>query len=647
MLENFDSDWSPPSHERKAIYNHVNPGKYVFHVRAANSDGVWNEVGAAIKITVTPPWWRTWQAYLIAALLLIGVLYAIHLSELNRYRLRHRIELEYIHAEKEHVEAEKLKELDRLKSRFFANISHEFRTPLTLIIGPLEHWIEEKRIDRNLRRQAGVMRRNARQLLHLINQLLDLSKIEAGGMRMSKVTGDVIPLLKNLTYSFESLARDKKITLTFKTTHETLIVPHDPDSIEKIMYNLLSNAFKFTPEGGRISVQASVSSEKLSKRIEGLDAPEQSSIDHCLLIIVKDSGVGIPKKQLPHIFDRFYQVDGSQTRAHSGTGIGLALTKELVKLHGGDLSVESEKGKGSTFTVRLPIFSDRYSVSGDQSSAASGQYSVTSEQETGTPSAPKPAAPSKHGEIVLIVEDNADVRAYIAEHLQDRYTILQAEDGEQGFVRAQEAIPDLIITDVMMPGIDGYELCRMLRADEKTSHVPIIMLTARAAKEDMIAGLETGVDAYVIKPFSPKEIQVRVRKLIEMRRKLRRRFAQTPGVHPSEIAATPVDQQFLERLQALVEKEMGDDEFQISRLYRRIGMSDRQLRRKLHALLNISPKQYLRKMRLQRGKQLLEQRAGNVTEIAFRVGYGSAASFSKAFHDEFGRPPSAFLRKPS
>ncbi len=539
--------------------------------------------------------------------------------------------------------SDKLKEMDRLKSRFFTNISHELRTPLTLILGQIETVMENSGGENN-RQKLQMAFRNAKQLLRLINQLLDLAKFDAQRMTLNASPGNIVPLLRNLTYSFESLAHKKRIMLFFESEQDEVIINFEQDKIEKIMYNLLSNAFKFTPEGGRISVQLSVISDQ---------SPSKSlNTNDDLLITVRDSGVGIPRDRLPHVFDRFYQADHSQTREFEGTGVGLALTKELVELHGGAISAESEEGFGAAFSVRLPVVSFQSSVSSDQADANIFYKTDAQDfQNSNNPTRPKSIKPTKKGDFVLIVEDNDDVRAYIRQTLENDYRIIEAADGEEGFKRAQEYIPDLIITDVMMPKVDGYALSRMLREDEVTSHIPIIMLTAKAGEDERIEGFETGVDAYLIKPFSAKELRVRIRKLIELRRAIQQNLresgldSQESKTEQTTLKISALDQAFLDRLQKLVLENLNDEKFTAPVLSRKIGMSERQLHRKLKSLLDCSPGRFIRDQRIYAAKNLLQDGGLTITEAAFQVGYNSLSSFTRAFRETFGQTPTDFLKQ--
>ena len=542
-----------------------------------------------------------------------------------------------------HRQKEQLQEMDTIKSRFFTNISHEFRTPLTLVMGQIESFLTAPDTDK-----LKMAHRNAAQLQRLINQLLDLSKLEGGKMTLRASCQNIVPLLRHLTSTFESMAEQKNIALRFESTSSSIRVYYEQDKVEKILYNLLSNALKFTPTGGQVLVKAATA-------MRGSTQVGTSEEKGELKISVRDSGVGIPADRLPHIFDRFFQVDSSHTREFEGTGIGLALTKELVQLHGGGIAVESTEGFGTTFTVTLPL--DKAHLPAEQIvdvaevSTGFGNLSGLAADESFSsgevPASDNPEPMDDKKDMILIVEDNADMRTYIRQGLERAYHILEAANGEEGFTQAQEHVPDLIITDVMMPQVDGYEFTRKIRQETVTAHIPIIMLTAKAAEEDKLAGLEQGVDAYLTKPFNKEELLIRVRKLIEMRQKLRQQTGGQIILQPGEIAATSLDQQFLQQIQQTIEDNINNEAFGVDKLALEVGVSQRQLQRKLKALTDHSPQQCIRTMRLGRAKQLLEQGAGTVTQIAFQVGYGDLTAFSKAFHAEFGQAPSVVLQKKS
>ncbi len=652
FLQGFDETWSGWTNETQKDYTNLPEGDYAFRVRAENVYGHLSKEDA-FAFSILPPWYRTVWAYVFYVIFIAGALYSFVRLRLQRLRQQKR-ELEAVVADRTMELAEKnekLQEMDRIKSRFFANISHEFRTPLTLVLGQIDNVLPSQKDKRNVGK-LKMAHRNGVQLLRMINQLLDLSKIEAGKMNLNGSPRNIVPVLRALTHSFESLAWKKKIQLSFKSEEETVIVNFEQDKIEKIMHNLLSNAMKFTPDDGRVSVLLTVNCKP--KSVSG------QSTAYSLQIYVRDSGIGIPADRLPQIFDRFFQADHLATREYEGTGIGLALTKELVELHGGSISVKSEIGKGSTFVVHLPVAreagewktengggqseEDRSSSNEDTVSQESAtQFNVHSEADSSERDVPSsvPHSPSS----VLIIEDNDDVRQFIRDGLEENYNVLEAPDGEQGLAKAQEKMPDLIITDVMMPKMDGYALVRRLREDPLTSHIPIIMVTAKAAEEERLEGLESGVDAYLVKPFNTKELHVRVRKLIELRQKLREQWLKNPKISVSEIAVASADQRFLDRLLKIAEENMGEENFTIDDLSVKAGMSKRQLNRKLKALLDCSASAYLRTVRLERAKQLLEQSAGTVSEIAFEVGFSHTSAFTRAFRDAYGKPPKEFLGK--
>lgn len=632
-LENFNKDWIYSGSMRSATYTHLPPGKYIFRVKGSNNDGIWNNTGIALTLIIRPPWWSTWWAYILYGLIILSGLYFIRRYELNRIRLKNQLKLEK-------VETVTLRNLDNLKSQFFANISHEFRTPLTLILGQIES-VMSSDISTKEKGKLQVANRNARRLLTLINQLLDLSKLEAGSMKLKAEKQNIVLFLKNIFYSFESLAESKKINLKLESQSENISLCFDPDKMEKIICNLISNALKFTLENGEIMLSI-------------------NNLPYGIEIKIKDTGIGIPEDRIPHIFDRFYQVDNSITREYEGTGIGLALAKELIKLHKGEITVNSKEKEGTEFTITLPF--------GDLSkyeNATSGLSSSNSEQEnimndieisqqelipdnhskkSGIQNQKSQTAAKsiQHQEIILVVEDNPDVQTYIREQLEREYTVIQAKNGEEGIANAQKEIPDLIITDVMMPKMDGYQFSKAIRIDEKTSHIPIIMLTAKAGLDDKIQGLETGVDDFLTKPFSAKELKVRIKNLIYQRKQLRKKFSTSTIIKPLEVTASSVDQLFLDKIIKTIETNFEDEKFSVDKLADKMNMSISQLNRKLNALIDQPPGQLIRSFRLQYAADLLRQNTGTVAEICYKVGFNDQAYFSRAFKKQFGVPPSEF-----
>ncbi|MFQ5570388.1 MAG: ATP-binding protein [Rhodothermales bacterium] len=575
---------------------------------------------------------------MIITFLCTGISALLYSGRYEQYRARRKVE----QLKEEITEyAEKLREMEQLKARFFANVSHEFRTPLTLILGPVEDALNDAHgpVSSTLRRQLQMMKRNGFRLQRLINQLLDLSKLEAGRMHLHVRRRNLVAFLRGLVQSFSSLAERKHVTLQFDADLEDHALFFDADKLEKIVSNLLSNAFKFTPEHGTIRV-----------KVRKVEDEKGSFVEMC----VRDTGAGISAEELPYVFDRFHQVAHSRAHEQEGTGIGLALAKELVELHGGEIHVESEPGFGCEFIVRLPQGSAHLSpddlVEADSDAAplevehseahwldaeVDAIDETTLDQETWVEA--QEDAPT-----ILIVEDNADVREYLKSNLVLHYHIVEATNGVEGLQQARSILPDLIISDVMMPEMDGVALCRALKTDDQLNHIPVILLTAKASEVDKLEGLKTGVDDYLYKPFNAEELLARMENLIELRRMLRHRFSDEVVVGPSEIAIPSAEAMFLERVREVVEAHMGNSNFGVEWLADEVGFSVRQLRRRLKAATRLSPGGYIRKMRLERARQLLAQQAGTVAEIAYAVGFQDPDYFSRLFKQTVGVSPSEY-----
>jgi signal transduction histidine kinase/ligand-binding sensor domain-containing protein/DNA-binding response OmpR family regulator len=642
-MDGIENEWVYCENRNYANYTNLDPGQYIFQVKGSNNDGVWNEVGTSVTIIITPPWWKTNWVYGLYLLLIVSLIYGIYRFQMNRIKMTHQLEMEHLHAEK-------LEEVDRMKSHFFANISHEFRTPLTLILGPMERLLT-RYVDEDSHQELKIMQRSALRLHRLINQLLDLSKLEAGRMTLQVRQENIINLLRSFVQAFESQAKMKNIQLFFKADRNNISGYIDREKLETIVNNLLSNSFKFTPEGGKVTVKMFNPHSISPLYIRG----EKGGAVRCIQISVSDTGSGIPADSLPHIFDRFYQADNSYTRDEEGSGIGLALTKELVEFHKGKISVSSELGKGTTFIIWLPLAKEYYTaeeiVDLDEADDRGNRRLETGDRKLEIfpesnrrerPIGKKIKASRKSLPIVLIVEDNADMRTYIRTNLENAYRIIEAEDGEKGFKKSATALPDLVISDVMMPKMDGFQLCAKLKTDQRTSHIPVVLLTARAAAEDRIGGLETGADDYIIKPFNARELLVRVRNLIEQRRKLRERYRKEGILKPQDIAVTSTDQKFLQRALEIIESHFSDENFGVEAFGREIGMSRVQLHRKLRALTDHSTGQFIRTLRLNRAARLLAKHHGNVTEVAYEVGFKNLSYFAKCFHEQFGVNPHAY-----
>lgn len=521
--------------------------------------------------------------------------------------------------EKKQLEADRLKELNEFKARFYTNITHEFRTPLTVIMGMSENI-------KNHEEEKTLIRRNSQNLLRLINQLLDLSRLESGALAFRKVHQDIIVYLQYLTESFYSTAKQKNIRLLFHSEERAVMMDYDEEKIQQIVYNLLSNALKFTPEHGQIIFHAS--------KVEQDGRP-------FLKLKVKDSGIGIPPEDIGYVFDRFYQVNPAGSSGEASSGIGLALTKELVEWMKGRIEVHSQVGEGTEFILYLPIEATvPPTVEGrvvEPPAPPNGERippaDVLDKEETSFRS----ALPE-----LLIVEDNPDIVSYIRTILKDNYKIHTAGNGTLGIKKALEIIPDIIISDVMMPEKSGYEVCETLKKDERTSHIPIILLTAKAAQSDKVEGLKYGADAYLTKPFDKEELLIRLEKLVEVRRQLQRRYAQ--GAQVVQITEPSVDDLFLQKLWEHIQANLSDAEFGVAELAAAVPMSQMQLYRKLKALTDKTPSQFIRSYRLQKGLELLRKGELTVSEIAYDVGFTDPSYFSRVFQKEFGKNPSDFLK---
>jgi signal transduction histidine kinase/ligand-binding sensor domain-containing protein/DNA-binding response OmpR family regulator len=626
-MEGFNKDWIQAGNQRFATYTNLDPGEYVFHVKATNSNGVWNEEGISIRVVLLPPWWQTWWAYLFYAVFIISILYSLRQYEMKRVKLRNELQLK-------DFEARKLQEVDQLKSHFFANISHEFRTPLTLILGLLQKF-ENKTSEKKDLEDYGVMKRNAVKLLQLINQLLEFSKIESGKAKLAASESDIVIFVKRIFVSFASYAEQKKIKLQFNgkefndKTDEKINIFFDKDKMEKIVSNLVSNAVKYTPSGNEVDVKVFVQ-------------------DNQLEIKVVNTGVTISKADLAHLFERYYKVHRSESGLFEGTGIGLALVKELVELHKGIISVSSEYDV-TDFSLKLPL--------GNEHLKADEIFKHTEEKIVETfetisgfevseeiPATAEDLVIKSGKDIILIVEDHSDLRKYIRENLTENYQVIEAANGKDGFEKAIEVIPDLIISDVMMPEMDGYTFCKKVKTSETTNHIPVILLTAKATTEDKLEGLELGADDYLIKPFNPEELKLRVRNLIKTREQLRQKFTSEMVLKPAEIVVPSLQVQFMKKLKDIIELNLEDEDFGVDKLSDEMGMSRSQLHRKLKAVTNQSTTEFIRNFRLQRAAQLILQDAGSMGEIAYKVGFNSQAYFNKSFQEVFGCSPSEYRK---
>jgi signal transduction histidine kinase/ligand-binding sensor domain-containing protein/DNA-binding response OmpR family regulator len=625
-LEGFNKEWSYTNSERRfANYTNLNYGTYIFKVKATSADGVWSEKYTRVFITIHPPWWKTYWAVLLYIFATFIVLHGFRKLILLRANLIHDIKLE-------RLQRENMEKLNRAKLQFFTNVSHEFRTPLTLILGPAQNLLDSSELGKTLRYHAQTININAQRLLRLVNQLLDFRKAESGNLKLAVSEGNLVKFVKEIKLSFDALADQLNVKFNLDSSAPVIKLWFDRDQFEKILFNLLSNSFKNTPSGGTVRVSV-------------------HELQDTVNLIVEDSGRGIKAEHFEAIFQTFFSYD--EDKHHTGTGIGLALAKSLIDMHHGSISVESEEGDFTRFTIKLkrgsahfeqrelqPYSSDIESLDYYPSLSKTENQPIEMIVE-GTKSV-------LNNPILLLVEDNDDVRAYIKSIFYNSYRIIEATDGRTGLHAANAHLPDVIISDVMMPVMDGITFCKKLKSDVKTCHIPIILLTARTSLIFQVEGLETGADDYVIKPFSPKLLELKVKNLVLMRERMRKVFTNKEVliVEPKRITLTSTDELFMQKAMESVEANMSNTEYTVEDLGREVAMSRMQLYRKLKTLTDLSANEFIRTMRLKRAAQLLEQKQLNISEVTYEVGFSDLPYFRECFKKMFGVTPSEYTKGP-
>ena len=634
QLEGFNNNWlTTDGSQRKVTFTNLDPGEYTFRVKASNSDGYWNEKGTSLKITVLPPFWRTSAALVIYIFMLIGALLLLRYLVLERERLKFRTEQERQTAIRNH-------ELDMMKIKFFTNISHEFRTPISLILSPLDK-ILQKTTDPEQQKLLLLVQRNSRRLLNLVNQLLDFRRMDVHELRLNLSSGDVIEFIHEIVISFSDLSEKKEIRYTFHTNIDQLHILFDHDKLEKILFNLLANAFKFTQDKGKISVNIGV---KGSDTVTSNSLMKSNKTDWLEIKII-DSGIGIPKSKHEKIFERFFQSESPGTLVNKGSGIGLSLTYEFVKLHGGTIEVDSEPGRGSCFTVLLPV---DHTTQKPFDSRIITEIIRPQTAETSKELVDNSIARShKNKPVLLIIEDNEDFRFYLKDNLKYKFEVKEAVNGQDGWDQIVELVPDLVISDIMMPVMDGIGLCQKVKSDKRTSHIPIILLTARASDQQKLEGLEVGADEYITKPFNFEILETRLKYLINKREELKNAFKNKIEISPSDISVTSVDEKFIKKALEIVEKNISNPEFSVEELSRELAVSRVHLYKKLVSLTGKTPIEFIRIMRMKRAAQLLEKSQMNVSEVAYQVGFNDPKYFTKYFKMEFNILPSRYSQMKS
>ncbi|QGY45076.1 response regulator [Maribellus comscasis] len=621
-LTGFNDEWLPVDERLNDItFTNLNAGEYELEIRVTGDGDEWTEMRPPLTIEILPPFWKS-----IYAFVLYFVLFAALVLFSRRIMLeRHRLKFE---AEQEHREAERIQQLDALKTKFFTNVSHEFRTPLSLIISPIEKLISQTHDEKN-RNHLILVQRNARRLLTMVNQLLDFRKMEVQKPEAKKNWGDMVKFIHEVSLSFEDLAQNKQIEFDFKSKIPAFFTFFDKDKTDKIITNLLSNAFKFTPEKGKVNLD--------------IEIPDQNteSKTATVQITVKDTGIGIAPEQQTRIFDRFYQNDLPNSITNQGSGIGLSMVNEYVTILGGTVKVESIVGKGSTFTVQLPaqLFSkeeiDSYKNQVTESKKELSQSTLQEEEITH----------SHAKKTVLLVEDNPDFRFYLKDNLKKLYNIFEAENGEQGWELTESKLPDMVVSDIMMPVMDGLKLCTTIKTNRKTKHIPVILLTAKTETEPVVEGFESGADDYISKPFDFRILESRIENLINTREQLRLSYQSMIGINPEKIEVNSQDEKFIKKALQTVETYISESSFTVEDLSKELGMSRVSLYKKMVALTGKTPIEFIRIIRLKRAADLLQSSQLTVSEIAYHVGFNNPRYFSKYFEEFYGELPSGYITK--
>lgn len=618
-LEGFDQHWQElQPNNRRATYTNIDPGKYVFKVVSTDASGNWVDNETSLNITITPPFWRTTVAYIFYVLLVGGILLFI------RHRGIQRIKTEFL-IEQELQQAKRMHELDLLKIKFLTNVSHEFKTPLSLIITPLEKLI--KQAAEAEKPQLQMMHRNGRRLLNLVNQLLDFRRMEVHELKLHPKTGDIILFIQELSLSFSDIADKKNISFSFQTDKKSFITLFDHDKIERILFNLLSNAFKFTPQGGKVKVSLHTAINE-KKHTE-------------LILKVSDTGIGIPECNQERIFERFFQHDVPNSIVNQGSGIGLAITREFVRLHGGRITVDSKVHEGTEFKVYLEF--RKTQVGEVISDPIKHGLLITpgAAEKKGNVSDSGLVSKSKKP-ILMLVEDNEDFRFYLKDNLKEYYQIAEAANGKDGWQKILSVHPDVIVSDVSMPGMSGIDLCLKIKADKRTAHIPVILLTALTTEDEELTGLETGASDYMTKPFNFEILLSRIRNLVQQQALSKKTYQKQVEFKPPETEVESVDDKFIRQVSFHIEKHLSDSAYTVDQLSADMNISRVGLYKKVLLLTGKSPVEYIRSYRLLKSKPLLLKSQMTIAEVAYEVGFSNPKHFSKYFKQEFNMLPSVY-----
>jgi len=635
-LEGFDKDWNYTGSNRHAYYTNLDPGKYVFKVKASNNDGIWNNEGTSVEIIIFPPFWETWWFRILVLVLLISGAYAA-------YQFKRKLELK-------ELEEAKREEIHQTQLLFFTNISHEFRTPLSLILGPLEKLLKENS-NTIFNHYYTTMYRNATRLLNLINELMDFRKVETGALKLKVIPGNLNLFVDEIAQEFMDLAIDKNIAFNVKSEKVYHDVWFDRHILEKIILNLINNSLKYTPDGGEITLEILSSLEHLKPSFENqLTLKSTYVTKEYIFIRIADNGIGISKESIAHLFERYYRI----TESHLGSGIGLAFVKSLTTLHKGSIRVSSEKHQGTEIIIGIPRNKDDYTA-GERWIQSSEEGGIRLESITFKPELISTAEPKnedikprdnasvlKH---ILIVDDNQELRTFLRESLSTVYKISEAEDGRNGLIKAKEQFPDLIISDVMMPGMNGIQFCKILKEDIETSHIPFLMLTAKDSIEAEIEGIESGADFYFSKPVSINLLLLTIKNIFTQRQKIKDHYSKDHHAEVRELVHSIKDKEFMDKILAIIESQLINPELDIEFLCLEIGMSRTKLYQKIKSITGQSIGEFIRTIRLRRAIEIMTCEDVLLTEVMYRVGIQTQSYFTKAFKKEFGKTPSQFLNE--
>lgn len=649
LLEGFDDQWNSVSAPPSATYMNLKPGEYTFRVRASNNDGVWTKESKDLKLFIRPPFWGRIWFQLLGISILLGIIFSFYnrrlqLARVQAIELEDRVKRRTNQLQSANIELEERKneieemaarvhETDQLKLRFFTNISHEFRTPLTLIVGPVEKMLRKNGLDQDIRNPLSIVYRNALRLLRLINELLELRKLDTGKISLRVWKWNMVEFIKGQAALFEFHAERRNISFSVSSTKEEINAWFDRNVLEKVVYNLLSNSFKYTPDGGKIDIHIQCGEGKHSGYT---------------IISVRDNGKGISKEHRELIFERFYQVqkDEDQIPKH-GSGIGLAMCKEFVELHKGKIMVDGNKGNGSTFTLLIPdnnsCFSPEQIIPGedgfkDPEAPSVMEYGYQGDESLLQEETEKPSLP-----LVLVIDNNKDMLSYVKDILNNSYQIIMASGGIEGLEKARKWIPELIISDIMMSGLDGLELTHQIKNDDATSHIPVILLSARASENDRIQGLKSGADDYITKPFSSRILLAKVRTVINNRKKIMLRYKDDIGFDASSFVQSSPGDNFVIKAVKTLEENLSNEAFNTEEFARTMGLSRAQFYRKISATAGQSPSEFIRSYRMRKAAELLLKGEFNISEVAYHVGFKSASHFTRSFKHVFGQSPTEYI----